>query len=83
MHQSEQERSWIGSSYNQIEARRPAIEKKNQMKTWVAWPTNHYLASNQPPQVGGGHIHPYKYHLTVKVEIPYSSCSSPLVKILV
>jgi hypothetical protein len=53
--------------------------------TWaadhVAWPVGHHLAPNRPLQVGGGPIHPYKYPLMVKVEIPQSTCSSPLVKV--
>jgi hypothetical protein len=47
----------------------------------LAWPAGHHLASNRPPQVGGGPIHHYKYPLAVKVKIPHSTCSSPLVKV--
>jgi hypothetical protein len=43
--------------------------------------SGHHLVPNRPLQVGGGPIHPYKYPLTVKVEIPHSTCSSPLVKV--
>jgi hypothetical protein len=48
----------------------------------VAWLAGHHVAPNRPLQVNGGPIHPYKYPppLTVKVEIPHSTCNSPLVK---
>jgi hypothetical protein len=47
----------------------------------VAWPPGLHLAPNQPIQVGGGPIHPYKYPLMVKVDTPHSTCSSPLLKV--
>jgi hypothetical protein len=47
----------------------------------MAWSTSHHLAPNQPLQVDGGPIHPYKYPLTVKVDTPHSFCGSPLVKV--
>jgi hypothetical protein len=49
----------------------------------VAWPPDLHVAPNRPLQVGGGLIHPYKYPLTVKVDTPHSTCSSPLVEVLI
>jgi hypothetical protein len=49
----------------------------------MAWLAGHHLVPNRPLQVGGGPIHPYKKPAHVKVKIPHSTCSSPLVKVLV
>jgi hypothetical protein len=55
--------------------------RSTRLASHVPWLVGHHLAPNQPLQVGGGPVHPDKYPLMVKVEIPHSTCSSTLVKV--
>jgi hypothetical protein len=43
------------------EEEKPESEETARPVGHVAWLAGHHLAPNQPLQVGGGPIHPYKY----------------------
>jgi hypothetical protein len=49
----------------------------------VAWLAGHHLVSYRLHQIGNPSLDPYKYPLLVEINTPHSTCSSPLVKVLV
>jgi hypothetical protein len=47
------------------------------------WPAGHHLACYQLNQVGNPSLDPYKYPLPVEINATHTTCSSPLVNVLV
>jgi hypothetical protein len=76
-----------GHALQEVVTRNPMLEVSGSRTRWpaghVARPAGQHLACYQLNQVGNSSLDPYKYPLPMEFKIPHSTCSSPLVKVLV
>jgi hypothetical protein len=67
--------------------RNPKLEVSGSWTRWsadhVARPTGQHLACYRLNQVGNSSLDPYKYPIPMEFKTPHSTCSSPLIKVLV
>jgi hypothetical protein len=76
-----------GHALQEVVTRNPKLEVGG---SWIWWLADHVarldgqqLVCYRLNQVGNSSFDPYKYPLPMEFKIPYSTCSSPLVKVLV
>jgi hypothetical protein len=76
-----------GHALQEAVTRNPKLEVGGCQTRWpaghVARPVDLYLVCYRLNQVGNSSLDPYKYHLPMKFKTPHSTCSSPLVNVLV
>jgi hypothetical protein len=76
-----------GHALQEAVTRNPKLEVSGSWTRWlpghVARPTGQHLAFYRLNLVGNSSLDPYKYPLPMEFKIPHSTCSSPLVNVLV
>jgi hypothetical protein len=79
---------WLhGHTLQEAVIRNPKLEVGGSRIWWqpshMARPTDQHLACYRLNQVSNTSLEPYKYPLLVEFKTPYSTCSSPLVNVLI